>query len=1018
MKKIFRMATVVALACASLTYTSCTKDYSEEINDLNTDLSSLQSKHDADIAKLEGEISALKSAITSLETASKGIEANAAEIAALKTKLADSETAVNQLKAAVAALQEASPVLEAKIGAVASDLAACKEELLAKTAELEAKLNAVEVKTAEIEAALAAIQDVYAALANTLTSVVFMPDFYYGGIEATAYTYATINAQKYVVADKEGKDITVDGTKMLVAAGQPLSTDALMLDILDKDGKPTGKKEAKVYTLGECGVATYSINPSSFDVDSAEWSLVGADYDYVPVAKADGATWAPKFESIKMVDGVAKVSYHIEGAQNLSANSVSLMNLVATLEDGKTVTSDAAAVLSENATVDALAFVKAAEDHNPHLYATLEEALNADAMLEVVYSAGDVDLAKMITVHTNATEAGDVEMTLAQLNEKYGDQFTMTFDNIEYTVGANKTAESMYAGITKAGVYTPMYVKSGADATSVPCSATEGVSSIGRHPVVLVTLWNGEEVVLAGFFKVEVVAAPSVKPEDPKQNDIIISMPSFDKLALVCEAAELSTNWHNFSDYVLEALNVPYADFDAKYKVDTNNVYVKSVDEKTGAVTYVASSDFGTIKYNKDANTDGVNDVFVWTVEPKAIGAGKTQTVYVHFDVVGNDHEDVYVALTVSVADPAHFVFGQKIANEWYSDMVHCATNEPNTVISNVKVPAATNDDVTVYARDLNSFLVGGKASVVLAADSDPIYANADLEAAVEYVFSAEQPVIAGAQLIVDETGKKISVASEAVVEGKKVLVFDEKKLVASLTGTTITYATSDTAKELLNLWGMEETEAEKMLYANVNVALSYGSECNFPAGEDHFHVRFVRPLTVSFAAQDVAEESAVAGANVSVAKFISGIKDWNKQSVLNEVAATNDTPAYLEEAVISGVNMYKYYKFTSMVVDLKNAVRDNWNTSNPAEFKNLLDVTPNAKLTLKSTGPIAKSDANTIDMTDFASLEEMVINYQNSEAVVKAFTIKVPVAINYAWGTIKSELVINVKATSETSGK
>lgn len=1121
MKKFFRMASVIALACASLTYTSCTKDYDEEINTVNKNVEALQSKLQGEIDGLKSDVASLKSGLSSLESAykaadaalQKGIDANASAIADLTKKVSANETAIAQLNAAIAKfatkdeLAAKATELEGKIAAVATDLASAKEEILAKATALEAELKAVkeqvaadEAKLAAVEEALAAINDVYAACSDELRSIVFIPDLYFAGIEATEYTFAVINAQDYVYyldKDKKQADLktsleiktlgnagTPSGeTTVVIAKGQPLYTTATQTPILDKDGKPTKETKDLAYTLGQQGVAKYQLNPSSFNVEKAEWALYGMDRQYV--TKGEEAAWKPVFEGIEVVDGVAEVKYSIEGAENMLATVdtaetysamlgvVPVMNLVATLDSAKTVASDYEAILVSPEGISSLAFAQANKyvtekicsmpKNNKELYDFVGTAIENMPSVDVVYNGGDVDLAKLITIHMT----GETEMTLAELNAAYGDQFTMTFDNINYIVGDNKTAESMYAKVSKEGIYTPMYVKTGATASSVPCAVGDkaGISSVGRQPVILVTLWNNDQVVLGQYFKVEVVESARVA------DNTVVEIPSLGNIPYICDSVELATTWHQFSDLVLETVGVSYAQFAEEFEIeeyessDSVVVYVKVVDEK-GVESFVDSINIGTekkpeivcvkdyygfVEYNEDSATDGVNNAFVWAAEPQAIGAGKDQTVYVHFS--RGKYENVYVALNASVAPKAAYTYGKKIANEWYNDI----DNEyKNTGRLNVPVPVADKTtpvkggDVTKFSRDVNHFLQGYVPSITLTADSDPIYAQIaskngsplaskeSIAPAIEYTFSAEQPAIDGIQLYTNAEGDSLFAAKydskgkivTKKVNGKDVPVLDPARLIAYFeadSASVITYkwAEGETiAKELLNKWSYKETEQAKMLYANIDVALTYG-ECEIPAGDDHFHVRFVRPLDINFAGQDVSEESAVDGFNVELVKFIAGITDWNNQAVIVDSLDKNKKPTgNMIANVIKTVDMYAYYQFDELEIDLANATRNNVDADAPDTFKKLADVTPGVKLAIGTADKDGVFTANTaenanvVDIESFDAIKGIVLNYRNDEAVVEAFTLRIPVKVSYAWGTIEGTFEINVKKTADTEGK
>jgi len=247
------------------------------------------------------------------------------------------------------------------------------------------------------------------------------------------------------------------------------------------------------------------------------------------------------------------------------------------------------------------------------------------------------------------------------------------------------------------------------------------------------------------------------------------------------------------------------------------------------------------------------------------------------------------------------------------------------------------------------------------------------------------------------------------------------------LPNDTLKYLCTEKSKELLNLWSYKETSQDKMLYANILAKNSYGF-CEIPVEDGNFHVRFIRPLDVNFTAQDVSDESAVDGFNVQLAKFISGIVDWNNQKVIVPDKKPNDK--YFVPNVIKEVDMYAYYGFKTLRIDLLAAERDNWNTENPAEFGALKTVAPKAELALGTTkdntaegvfSPLeGAANPYELDITDIGAdsqFRKLWINYRNDKAFVETFTLRIPVEVDYAWGTLTAWMVVKVKDTGSTTG-
>lgn len=1169
MKKIFRMALVLALAGATLTYTSCTKDYSEEINALDKDIQNLESKHDSDVAKLESEISNLKSSLSSLETAykaadealNKAIKANADNIAALQktvdgiksdmskleARVAANEKAIEELKADVAKratkeelaaaeknlndkLVAAQEALEKKIAdekaAIEKEIADLKAELTKEIEALQADVktlkddlsaaqnqiasletevaqlkmdvaaNAEAIAAAEakiaalaedvaanaeaieaLEESLAAANDALAAISNELRSIVFVPQLYLLGVEAVEYNGAFAWEIALVAVDKDGYKGEIEDTTAKTAVPYVIPAKFDKNEGGAVNYHTDSAKNRMPYSLEVKNFAQYNLNPSTFDVKKADWELFGYDYNYaVPYYtdndNAAAATrWTPVFEEItKVVDGVATIQYHIDSVENAYPRNsqdrnayyqFSVMQLVATVNADDTtrvIRSDYEAIVPTFDFIGTLAFAKESEGtteiecgiaEDKELYDDACDAVENAPSIQILYNGGDVDLKPLIAVHVYEANTGkEAEYSIAELQAKYNDNLNIEFAEFEYYLGENNSSQSAYANVSKDGIYTPQYVKTISkdkyESIDCPEGTKEGISSVGRYPIVRVELKDGDKLIAAGWFKTVIVK------EKRENSTVNIDVPGEGLVPYTCVGDSgivvERTTWHQFSDLVLEsALHMDYLEFIDTYVPDGEEVDDDVYDMVVYALgkdgKYAASDKLGSVEYRVDQSGSGINDAIVWTLYE--LEAGKTYEAYIHFK---NQFEDVWVKLSATVAAAPKFDFSAaKIKNEWYDDVTDATAK--NTVRMNVLVPTADQTDpviggdVTNYSRSLNHYFVGyEQPQFVLSKEyddkwtkelydlytevKDSLYTNA------EYKFADKQSTFvdaADAKYTIWKLDDTTLVASAGAKANKK--AYDT---LAVLTADTLAYATTDLAKQLLNAYSLYVRNEDgsydytqvltipqtSILYANVDFVATYGY-CKKPAGQETFHVRFVRPLDVNFEGQDVSEESAVDGFNVELAKFISGITDWNKQKVLKQ------TDTGLVENVIKTVNMYKYYQFDSLYVDMANAARDNWNMAKPEEKGLISKVTPEAQIALGSvdedevfTAAESEDGVYALDIEDFATIAEYVINYRNDRAVVDAFNIYIPVKLTYSWGVLEDTLVIRVKPTSETEGK
>ena len=1145
MKKIFRMALVFALAGATLMYTGCTKDYKEDINKLDSDVTALRNDLTTKINDLSNEVSSLRSAVSGLESAYKAADdIITGNVNALDARVKKLEDAVKDLS---------KYATKDELAAVEKKIAEAKEDIKKTTDDLQKQINDLKAKLAEDEAAIKKLQDaqkevdaVYGFLSDELRAIVFQPDFYLAGVEATSYDFGDffgfepfeIAAAKEmtVATDTLGNTTKIVFPKKAKAEQRPIvvrdDKDKIVYYEIDpktgtykiKDGAlvvgnaNNGEPFPYAYNIqGQLGLATYDINPSSFPVDSAEWSMVGRDVPYV-VKSTEAEDWAAIVNSVvKNEKNQAEVNFTIENPENIFSTvtaaftellaeneeeaeadpegtkkdavaaaaeeaSVATVQLKATLSDGREISSDWHAVTSGEEWIDHLAFslkngyvteneedcgaaVVKKEVKVKDLYFDAYDAAENLPSVKVKYNGGPFELADKIDVHTidMATEKINI-YTLDEFNKKYP-SYHYVFELVPYTIGNNVTSEEMYGQIdgTK---FIPCYVEStGGKPKSIVIEkdSEDGISSVGRMPIVLVYMVNDETgySYAVGYFKI-LIDKDAREPETRTYE-----IPGLGKVPFICGPFTLSTNWHEFSYFVLENLKVEYAEFIKNYEfkgiwgyenVDKNGKVelVEIVEAAPGDTVELKYNDpklkkevnYGTASYTQDKSGTGINDAFIWTVAPQDIGQGNSKSIYFRFE--SGAYDIVYFEMKADVAAAAKYDFGaNKIANEWYDDIDGEAKN---TTRINVLVPNKTSDDVTDFYRDLNRFFIGYQPSMVLTADSDPVYANyfdknadkkkydpSELEGSFTFYFADEQPAINGVQLYTNywgtsdtlyvaqyekKNGKDVMVEQTVQVDGKdvKVPAIIDTNVIAYFDSTVIKYYYKDgeaMSKTLLNLWSYTETNQAKMLYANILVKTTYG-ECEIPAGDNGFHVRFVRPLDVNFKSADVAEESAVAGFNVLIAQFVKDITDWNKQNVIvPEKDKNGKATGFYVANVIKDVNMYEYYKFTKLILDLENAKRDHFKIGDDDAQELLSKVTPDAQLalgTVNDKGVFTESGTNELDITDLTTLKTAAINYKNDRAVVETFNLYIPVAIEYAWGTIYETLVIKVKPTSDTT--
>ncbi|MCR5277678.1 MAG: hypothetical protein K6D54_08450 [Bacteroidales bacterium] len=241
MNKVIRMALVCAFAGAALLYSGCTKDFSSDIKEIDTDLTALQGQ----VANLNTSLEQFKTAANNAIEANKTLiaqKADASTVSALQTQ-------VNNLQsvhaADKAALQNAINELKPRVDAVEDDIVS----LLSDVAAAQDDITSIQADIEELKAAKTAfdgnVEDILAqigALASRITSIVATPaladviqTYALGTNDTTIFSAAfdirpkeaaeSIDKSNVEVILKEGKNraainVTVKPTKVEVDAAK------------------------------------------------------------------------------------------------------------------------------------------------------------------------------------------------------------------------------------------------------------------------------------------------------------------------------------------------------------------------------------------------------------------------------------------------------------------------------------------------------------------------------------------------------------------------------------------------------------------------------------------------------------------------------------------------------------------------------------------------------------------------------------------------------------------------------
>ena len=835
-------------------------------------------------------------------------------------------------------------------------------------------------------------------LSRILKALVFAPELYLDGVEATKYEYL------------DGNYVTLEGQ----VAGDyfdELKGEVVRYNIPDLN-RPVA---AGAYTIGSKDEVVYHMNPSSAAEDDYSYKFLYDNPEYIST-RANGAGVTVNYLDKVKEDGDLKVTYQLEspellaskGGEHTESSNISVMALEAktlNASEEKTITSDYAALVPVVESLQAIAFIDHTTLENAacpkDLYNTGEEALKNVATLDWEYNGGTLDLSQLLQVHylsqnwTLPTSGVHQSMGYDEVVKRYG--LKWQYQMLPYTLGTNQTSESMYGMVDQnTGEFTPCMVIGETDDEGNPTGngeitqqpiaegSEEGVSAISRRPIVLVTLENeAGDIVLAGYIKINIT-------REMNERDVVVD--SWEA-PYVCDGFSNTFSWADMSDEVIEMLHMSISDFRDAYSMVPGETYIKDANNE---MQLVSNNIYGVMIEHKDAQVPTTNDVVEWAgglTELKNILAATQNgefTLYAKF-ITNKDGgiNHVYVGMTIKVVEKPEVTFEERIDRYWYPESV--AKEDRDTIRMNV--PRPTNSgiaswDVMNYFKDIDEYYVGNQVQIIQQTQQQH-YDLATLGTNYYFRFADTQDdIVAPDGTIYDLT-----------INSTGSILYANNTVIAKIDPATgvLDYQDNAIAKEVLNLWG----HAYPNTYAKVTLVATY-DDCDLPLADETFNVRFLRPLDI-LPGNDANFIDAQANGSTVIVGDLFGLSDWRDQ-----VLIVGTSGAYTS-AVENGCPLYDYYHIKNMKV-LLDEVTCNLNGS----WNLLSSVAPAVELSVfdARSGSIQTSGVATVDISGVRELNTSSITYRNNEANVRDFDMIIPVEIEYAWGTLKGEIKAHVDAT------
>lgn len=861
--------------------------------------------------------------------------------------------AVNKAKDDISDIQEKVSGLEEQVG----DNTTAINELKESMGKAESALSSLNGVVAGLQGQIDALT-VY--IEKMLSGLVFAPDFYYGGIEAMEAT--TIQYTPIVLSNNSTLE------KPEVETWRNLKMDAYLTPDI---------------------VANYHMNPSYFDVTKIKsMKVVSDDKEYVQVGNTRAAASAPSVVEgswLNSKDGMLSATINLDAnAVKDDPSHVTVLAVQACFngKDGKdsVVTSDYAAVAKSTIrnVVIADPEVKGTSCtmEKFHVYTFAKDAIANDPTQDLVYNDPEgVDLTKLVQAHFNRN-GSSTEQAMDDVS-KYGMKWKFAVSH--YTAGGNKTSESAH-----------IYLKDNhaiactVDASGKPQPGSQDRSSIGREPMVRVTLVDTTKtennIVAVGFIKFKIAA----KAADAKDAiNIDFNGEGYD---LSCKDYNYTLTWSQIEEQVLGKLNLSKEEFEKLYNVKMKSLDVCQIYEKTEDGTPVVATQYGTVKVIRDADEAHLTNVLSWTIPANAIynavwdketGTYKTgvnlETGVKFTPKNDTTRPDVYVWFhTGTITTPTATLENNanvKNSHRW------AATNSTigsgfDEVHNYVGTP---NQDVLTFTKDLLSVFVGNKINLTTTG-SDAFKSDV---LTYDYRFMVtdahkEQTGQSGTKytMTVSTDGHELYANASGM-----------SQMIAELDGSTIEYKNDkgSYARDLLN--AAAHTDLAHSVTATVAIYAQNACGMELPIKNNTFDVKFLRPIDATGVA-DVAFTDAIDGGNQIDKYLLLSFTDWRGEWSSDFVQAPN--AGYGIDYIIADIN--------GITTDM----------SGKDITKDLLSsVTKDIVFTQDYTSGKSYGGAKFGQLT-----------YKNVGHVTSTFKVRVPVTVQYYWGEVKTYVDITVNAT------
>lgn len=719
----------------------------------------------------------------------------------------------------------------------------------------------------------------------------------------------------------------------------------------------TWKTDGAVNYITPKVVAYYNLNPSSAtkaQIKSASFKF--DDKEFIGTRAVQFNPTVDKLEDV-VVDGqpMLKVTLNVaaEFIQAIDAAKVSVLALQATInEDGKgnkVITSDYAAIYKSIMTDFRLACNKVdVAPHHMHLYG----ATDAAAMLGQAKEAID-------KAPTYEVIIGGTPLDLKKVVETHYNEWTDAAVGNRKALVTDGTLENI-ADLGLAYKFSQSNYITGDNGTP----QNEFFTLVDG--VVTPKVYGTEGSAAAGrmpLVRVELIDVATgntvnagwikieIKKEGVGSLEEVCPFPNFE-LACGTKDNKVSVEFMNVKIY--NALGLSKKEFHELYTLKTLN----------NGNAVLATGDKGVVTEMVDSDPLNETNVLVWTLDQETEVYPSTSddfTATVTYEPKdASTRKNVVITLKAKVTRPSGSISDANKITEYWDDT-------KTFVRLNVETPKTGAN--CNFVTNLDNAFVGNKITVSNVPAEYKSFA-ADL-LTYKYIFAAKN----NNREVLGNDGNKYILSVSA--DGFTLYAGGVGNVVATINDAThqITYnENSAVAKALLNI----EAHDANPFFAYINVVVTNGCDMKLPLTNEIFEAKFLRPVNV-FKNKE--------------GKFIDGQDNGSTVNLLDLVYLTDWRDAKFSD----NKSYYTYYDIKSIEMDSNKKVTSSLNGDN---FQTPLD-----EITKEITLVAAyKQDKTTPDYG--------TITYHNNGNAVDAFKLKIPVVVTYKWGTVTTDIIVDVEKT------